>query len=66
MIKVVPDPPHNREEKLLRASDLLRCAAAAAYESADQLSGTKRDLSLAVVYLIDMAKALLDDSLQPG
>jgi len=63
MKKIVPDPPHISEEALLRISDLLRCAAATAYESGDQRQGAKRDLAFAVLYLIDMAKALADDLL---
>lgn len=61
--KLVPDPPHTCEETLLRISDVLRCAAAIAYESADQQSGTKRALPHAALYLIDMAKALADELL---
>jgi hypothetical protein len=63
MIKLVPDPPHTLEENLLRISDILRCAAAVAYEACDHLSGSKRSLALAVVYMIDMAKALVDQSI---
>lgn len=62
MIKLVPDPPLTLEDNLLRASELLRCAAAVAYESSDQHSGKKRDLAFSVMYLVDMAKALIDDS----
>ncbi|WP_375538568.1 DUF6124 family protein, partial [Pseudomonas chlororaphis] len=43
--------------------DLLRCAAASAYEAADHLRGTRRDLAFSVVHMIDMAKALVDRSL---
>ena len=63
MKKIVPDPPHTHEETLLRISDILRCAAAIAYEFGDQESGRKRDLPHAALYLIDMAKALADDLL---
>lgn len=51
------------EEALVRASDLLRCAAATAYESANHLHGSIRDLAFSTVHMIDMAKALLDRSL---
>lgn len=51
------------EEALVRASDLLRCAAATAYESANNLKGAHRDLAFSTVHMIDMAKALLDRSL---
>ncbi|WP_405046137.1 hypothetical protein [Pseudomonas serbiensis] len=52
MLKVTPDPPviptaHfianealSYEEALIRASDLLRCAMATAYECGDGLSGS--------------------------
>ena len=51
------------EEALVRATDLLRCAAATAYESANHLQGSHRDLAFSTVHMIDMAKALLDRSL---
>ncbi|WP_460122609.1 DUF6124 family protein [Pseudomonas sp. S2_C03] len=51
------------EEALVRASDLLRCAAATASESASHLQGAHRDLAYSTVHMIDMAKALLDRSL---
>jgi len=57
------NPSISSEEALVRASDLLRCAAASAYESADQLQGVKRDLAFSVVHMIDMAKAMVDRSL---
>ena len=63
MKKIVPDPPHTLEETLLRASDVLRCAAATAYESGDQLIGPERHLAFSVVYLIDLARALVEQSL---
>lgn len=53
----------SQEEALVHASDLLRCAAATAYESANNLPGTSRDLALSVVHMIDMAKALVDRAL---
>jgi len=51
------------EEALVRATDLLRCAAATASESANNLQGVHRDLAFSTVHMIDMAKALLDRSL---
>jgi hypothetical protein len=63
MIKLIPDPPHTLEENLIRISDILRCASAVAYEAGDHLSGSKRSLALAVVYMIDMARALVDQSI---
>ena len=51
------------EQDLLRANDLLRCAAATAYESSDHLTGQKRDLAFSVVHLIGMDRTELDRSL---
>jgi hypothetical protein len=65
MKKVTPDPPlQTLEESLLHVSDLLRCAAATAYETGDSLNGPKRDLAFSVVHLIGMAKTELDRSLE--
>ncbi|WP_349971336.1 DUF6124 family protein [Pseudomonas caspiana] len=65
MKKLTPDPPlPTLEESLLHVSDLLRCAAATAYETGDTLNGSKRDLAFSVVHLIAMAKAELDRSLE--
>lgn len=64
MLKVVPDAPINLEETLSKASDLLRCAAATAYETSDQLSGQKRDLAFSVMHLVEMAQALIEHSLE--
>lgn len=52
------------EEALVHASDLLRCAAATAYESANHLQGANRDLAFSAVHMIDMAKAMVDRSLE--
>jgi hypothetical protein len=52
------------EEALVHASDLLRCAAATAYESASHLNGATRDLAFSAVHMIDMAKAMVDRSLE--
>lgn len=54
----------SQEEALIHASDLLRSAAATAYESASNHQGNQRDLAFSVVYLIDMAKAMVERSLQ--
>ena len=54
----------SQEEALVHASDLLRSAAATAYESANSHQGNQRDLAFSVVYLIDMAKAMVERSLQ--
>ena len=52
------------EEALVHASDLLRCAAATASESASHLQGSNRDLAFSVVHMIDMARAMVDRSLE--
>ncbi|MCD5987667.1 MULTISPECIES: DUF6124 family protein [Pseudomonas] len=64
MLKNTSDLSINLEENLSRASDLLRCAAATAYESSDQLSGRKRDLAFSVMHLVEMAQALVERSLE--
>ncbi|MBA1429950.1 DUF3077 domain-containing protein [Pseudomonas fluorescens] len=57
-------PGISQEEALVHASDLLRSAAATAYESASSHQGSQRDLAFSVVYLIDMAKAMVERSLR--
>lgn len=51
------------EEALVHACDLLRCAAATAYESASRLNGPSRDLAFSVVHMIDLVKVMLDRTL---
>ncbi|MCI8208369.1 hypothetical protein AUC61_02370 [Pseudomonas sp. S25] len=64
MTKVTPDTSQiSLEQSLLHISDLLRCAAATAYESGDSLNGPKRDLAFSVVHLIGMARTEVDRSL---
>ncbi|MET0612369.1 DUF6124 family protein [Pseudomonas caspiana] len=55
--------PTTLEQDLQRASDLLRGAAATAYESSDQLTGQKRDLAFSVVHLVEIAQGLIERSL---
>lgn len=57
-------PDITQEEALVHAADLLRSAAATAYESANSHQGNQRDLAFSVVYLIDMAKAMVERSLR--
>ncbi|KTC62855.1 hypothetical protein AO262_23425 [Pseudomonas fluorescens ABAC62] len=57
-------PGISHEDALVHASELLRSAAATAYESASNHQGNQRDLAFSVVYLIDMAKAMVERSLQ--
>ncbi|MDI2143139.1 MULTISPECIES: DUF6124 family protein [unclassified Pseudomonas] len=54
------------EESLVHASDLLRCAAATAFKAADGLQGVSRDLAFSVVHMVDMARAMVDHSLDGG
>ena len=51
-------------EALNHAASVLRCAAAAAYESADNLRGSERDMAFSVVHMLDLARALVDRSLE--
>jgi hypothetical protein len=55
--------PSALETELGRASDLLRCAAATAYESGDRLKGADRDLAFSVFHLVEMARKAVDQSL---
>lgn len=64
MLKITPDPPlPSVEESLNHAAELLRCAAAIAYETGDHLTGNQRDLAFAVVHLIDMARMTVEKTL---
>ena len=51
------------QDALNHASDLLRCIIATAEESTECNQGTRRDLNLSVVHLAQMAKAMVDRSL---
>jgi len=65
MVKITPDPPHtNDEEALTAACEILQSAIATAYESADNLDGSRRKLALAVMHLIDMAHTLVESVLE--
>ncbi len=59
-----PNHPNGVEEALIDVCDILESAAATAYESADQLDGSKRKLALGVVRLIELARKRVDDTLQ--
>ncbi|WP_122666785.1 DUF6124 family protein [Pseudomonas viridiflava] len=56
-------PTATLEQDLQRISDLLRCAAATAYESSDHLTGQKRDLAFSVVHLVEIAQGLVERSM---
>lgn len=51
------------EDALNHASDLLRCIIATASECTEAAQGSGRDLSLSILHLAQMAKALVDCSL---
>lgn len=57
-------PPPKLEQLLTDTDELLRCARATAYESADDQQGSRRDHAFAAVHLIEMARAKLDMALQ--
>ncbi|RBH55024.1 hypothetical protein C3F00_021760 [Pseudomonas sp. MWU13-2860] len=59
-----PNHPNGVEEALIDVCDILESAAATAYESANQLDGSKRKLALGVVRLIELARKRVDDTLQ--
>ena len=48
------------EQNLEHTDELLRCAIATAYASADNLQGLNRDVALAVVHLLGQIKASVD------
>lgn len=54
----------NPEDALIHASDLLRSAAAIAYESASRGQGMCRDFAFSLVYMIDMARTMVERSLE--
>lgn len=68
MKKIVPDPPPDfplthLECRVAHAVELLRCATATAYESADNLQGPARHLAMASMHLITQAHLVLDQVL---
>lgn len=69
MKKIVPDPPSLEssltlvEGRLAHAVELLRCATATVYESADALQGPPRHLAMAGMHLITQAHLVLDQVL---
>lgn len=60
-----PDATLDSFHALAHADALLHCAAAVAYESADQHTGQARHLALTVVHLVDLARAMVVHSLEP-
>ena len=53
----------NLEAALAQASELLRCAGATASEAGNGLDGAARDRVLSIAYLLELAKAYVDKSL---
>ena len=51
---------HDHEQTLEHTDELLRCAIATAYASADNQQGLNRDVALAEVHLIHQIKASVD------
>ncbi|QHF01243.1 MULTISPECIES: hypothetical protein [Pseudomonas syringae group] len=51
------------ESTLLHALDFLRCASATAYELGDELNGSRRDLAFAAMHMVEMAKVMVERSL---
>ena len=52
------------ESALIHTSSLLRCASATAQEAGDRLEGTSQTLVISVLHLVDMARALVDRSVE--
>ncbi|MFK3773706.1 MULTISPECIES: DUF6124 family protein [Pseudomonas] len=49
-----------RQQASDHASELLRCAAATAHETASHLQGTTREVVFALMHMINMSRALLE------
>jgi len=62
------DPDTSFESALAHASSVLHCASVTAQQAGEQLDGTSRTLVLSVLHLVEMARVMVDrslDSLQP-
>lgn len=51
------------EEAMIHAYDLLRCAAAVAYQLAESLQGASRDLAFSAIHMVELARAMVERSL---
>ncbi|MCF4995454.1 hypothetical protein GIW70_12665 [Pseudomonas syringae] len=51
------------EEAQLYVADLLRCASVSAYKCGDQLSGADRLMVFSIWHLLEIAKAMVDRSI---
>lgn len=58
-----PDLPADLEPTLNHVLDFLRCASATVYELGENLSGTNRDLASASMHMLELAKVMLERSL---
>ncbi|RRV03931.1 hypothetical protein EGJ27_23850 [Pseudomonas sp. v388] len=56
--------PESCETALNHALEFLRCAAATAYELGDSLQGSKRDLAFASMHMMEMARVMVEQSLE--
>lgn len=52
------------EDSLLYTADLLRCASVTAYECGEHFKGTERAMVFAVWHLLEIAKAMVDQSIE--
>ncbi|MDF5777414.1 hypothetical protein CCL16_18680 [Pseudomonas syringae] len=52
------------EATLVHALDFLRCASATAHELGDELTGSQRDLAFASMHMLEMAKVMVERSLE--
>lgn len=52
------------EPTLNHALEFVRCASATAYELGDNLSGSQRDLAMTAVHMLEMAKVMIERSLE--
>ncbi|BCS47071.1 MULTISPECIES: DUF6124 family protein [Pseudomonas] len=52
------------EATLVHALDFLRCASATAHELGDELTGAQRDLAFASMHMLEMAKVMVERSLE--
>ena len=52
------------EDAQLYVADLLRCASVTAYQCGDQLKGADRALVFSVWHLLEIAKAMVDRSIE--
>jgi hypothetical protein len=56
-------PDVSFDDSMLYTADLLRCASVTAYECGEHLKGTERAMVFAVWHLLEIAKAMVDQSI---